>query len=105
MSIMTRGYSAPPARRAYLAWISCWGNEGRMQDIMKARKKDTAVKPPATLDAHPDDFDLPPILYLACKVFARLKSKPNPDKFPGTLLLRKFAAGEVLCRQGDSGWT
>ena len=76
-----------------------------MQDIMKARKKDTAVKPPARLDPHDDDFDLPPVLYLECGVFKRLKMKPSTDKFPGTLLLRKYRAGEALCRQGDPGWT
>jgi CRP-like cAMP-binding protein/Fe-S-cluster-containing hydrogenase component 2 len=76
-----------------------------MQDIMKARKKDTAVKPPAKLEPHPGDFDLPPSLYLECGVFKRLKMKPSTDKFPGTLLLRKYRAGEALCRQGDPGWT
>jgi CRP-like cAMP-binding protein/Fe-S-cluster-containing hydrogenase component 2 len=76
-----------------------------MQDIMKARKKDTAVKPPARLDPHDGDFDLPPVLYLECGVFKRLKMKPSTDKFPGTLVLRKFRAGEILCSQGDPGWT
>ena len=64
-----------------------------MQDIMKARKKDTAVKPPAQLEPHPGDFDLPPSLYLECGVFKRLKMKPSTDKFPGTLVLRKYRAG------------
>ncbi len=76
-----------------------------MQDTMKARKKDTAVKPPARLDPHEGDFDLPPILYLSCGVFKRLKVKPSPDKFPGSIRLRKYRAGEVICRQGDPGWT
>ena len=51
-----------------------------MQDIMKARKKDTAVKPPARLDPHEGDFDLPPTLYLEGRVFERLEMKPSIAK-------------------------
>jgi CRP-like cAMP-binding protein/Fe-S-cluster-containing hydrogenase component 2 len=76
-----------------------------MKEIMKARKKDAPVKPPAQLEPRDGDFDLPPALYLACKVFARLKTKPSTDKFPGTLLLRRYGAGDVICWQGDPGWT
>lgn len=76
-----------------------------MKEIMKARKKDAPVKPPAELEPRPGDFDLPPALYLVCKVFARLKMKPSTDKFPGTLRLRRYNAGEVICWQGDPGWS
>jgi Fe-S-cluster-containing hydrogenase component 2/CRP-like cAMP-binding protein len=76
-----------------------------MKEIMKARKKDTPVKPPAQLEPRPGDYNLPPALYLACRVFARLKSKPNTDKFPGTLVLRQYQPDEVVCRQNDPGWT
>jgi Fe-S-cluster-containing hydrogenase component 2 len=76
-----------------------------MKEIMKARKRDTPVKPPAQLEAQPGDLRVPPVLFLACGVFARLRSKPSPDKFPGTLVLRHFRASEVICRQNDPGWT
>ncbi len=76
-----------------------------MKEIMKGRKKDAPIKPPAELEARPGDYELPPVLFLACGVFKRLKVKPSTDKFPGTLRLRSYTAQEVICWQGDPGWS
>jgi Fe-S-cluster-containing hydrogenase component 2 len=76
-----------------------------MKEIMKARKRDAPVKPPAQLEPHPGDLFVPPMLFLVCGMFARLRSKPSPEKFPGTLVLRCYRKGEVICRQNEPGWT
>src|SRR5436190_9871617 len=67
------------------------------------RKK--PVNPPARLEPRDNDVRLPGSAYLACSLFARMKSKPNLDKFPNALVLRKYRKGEIICRQGDEGWT
>jgi CRP-like cAMP-binding protein len=69
------------------------------------RKKSAAQNPPAELEPRPSDVPLEPARFLQFSVFRSLKSKPSPDKFPGTLALRRFRAGEVICQQGDAGWT
>ncbi len=38
-------------------------------------------------------------------LFANLKSKPSVEKWPGTLVLRRYHPGEVVCRQGEAGDT
>ena len=38
-------------------------------------------------------------------LFAGLKSKPDFEKFPGTLRVRHYMPGDAICRQGEAGWT
>src|SRR5262245_33650557 len=34
-----------------------------------------------------------------------MKSPPSLDKFPGTVTLRRYRKGEVICQHGEAGWT
>jgi Fe-S-cluster-containing hydrogenase component 2/CRP-like cAMP-binding protein len=43
--------------------------------------------------------------FLQLSLFAGLTKKPNLERFPGTLIVRRFRKGEEICRQGESGWT
>jgi Fe-S-cluster-containing hydrogenase component 2/CRP-like cAMP-binding protein len=38
-------------------------------------------------------------------LFSQLKRKVSLDKFPGYSVVRKFSKGDVICRQGEPGWT
>jgi CRP-like cAMP-binding protein len=61
--------------------------------------------PPVDLAAHERDVHLPNEQFLELSLFAPLKNKPNLAKFPGTLVVRRYRKGEVICRQGEAGWT
>src|SRR5262249_57566001 len=63
------------------------------------------LNPPADLEPRAGDVALPPDRFLGISLFARLKKKPNVERFPGTLVLRRYQRGEVICRQGEAGWT
>jgi Fe-S-cluster-containing hydrogenase component 2/CRP-like cAMP-binding protein len=63
------------------------------------------VMPPAQLELRPTDIKVPDEVLLQISLFAQLKRKPSLDKFPGTLVLRRYRRGDVICRQGDAGWT
>jgi Fe-S-cluster-containing hydrogenase component 2/CRP-like cAMP-binding protein len=76
-----------------------------MKELMKGRQKATPTKPPAQLEKREGDWEVPAQLFLACKVFRELGTKPSTEKFPGTLRLRTYEAGQEICWQGDSGWT
>jgi CRP-like cAMP-binding protein len=67
--------------------------------------KQTVLNPPAELEPRPSDVALPYDHFLHFSFFAQMKRKPTVEKFPGTLVLRRFEPGEVLCRQGEAGWT
>jgi CRP-like cAMP-binding protein len=67
--------------------------------------KQTVLNPPAELEPRPSDVALPYDQFLHFSFFAQMKRKPTVEKFPGTLVLRRFEPGEVLCRQGEAGWT
>jgi hypothetical protein len=69
------------------------------------KEKRVVVNPPARLDRHAGDLELPLDRYLQLSFFGRLKKKPNLEKFPETLRLRHYRKGEVICRQGEAGWT
>jgi Fe-S-cluster-containing hydrogenase component 2 len=61
--------------------------------------------PPAELEARPTDV---PFTYEALEQISLLKDlkrKPSLDRFPGTLAVRRYERGEVICRQGENGWT
>src|SRR5215472_11651911 len=67
--------------------------------------KHLVVNPPAELERRDTDIELTAEQLLAFSVFARLKKKPSLDRFPGFVRLRRFAPGEVICRQGEQGFT
>ena len=63
------------------------------------------VMPLAELERRPDDQELSAEQFLEISLFAQLKKKPSVDKYPGAVVLRQFRRGEVICRQGQPGWT
>jgi Fe-S-cluster-containing hydrogenase component 2/CRP-like cAMP-binding protein len=63
------------------------------------------LMPKAELLSRPSDVPLTDKQFLKIGLFAQLKRQPTLDKFPGALVLRRFRTGEVICRQGDAGWT
>jgi Fe-S-cluster-containing hydrogenase component 2/CRP-like cAMP-binding protein len=69
------------------------------------KKRKLVLNPPADLEPRAGDVSLPLDRFLGISLFARLKKKPNVERFPGTLVLRRYRRGEVICRQGEAGWT
>jgi hypothetical protein len=67
------------------------------------RKK--PINPPAELEPRPSDVAVEAGRFLNFRVFAELKKPPKIDRFPGTLVLRRYRAGEPICEQNQSGWT
>jgi Fe-S-cluster-containing hydrogenase component 2/CRP-like cAMP-binding protein len=63
------------------------------------------VMPAAVLEQRPSDVKLTEDQYLKISLFAKLKRKPTLDKYPGALVVRRYFAGDVICRQGEAGWT
>jgi len=63
------------------------------------------LMPQAELEANVTDVRLGDDEALQLSLFAQLKRKPSLDKYPGALMLRRFRKGEVICRQGEAGWT
>lgn len=63
------------------------------------------IMPPASLEPRDTDVALLPEQIKSIPFFAQLKKPPDPQRFPGTLILRFFRKGEVICRQGESGWS
>jgi CRP-like cAMP-binding protein len=61
--------------------------------------------PAVELPARDGDLHLTSDQYLRLSLFAKLGRKPNLEKFPGTLVVRRYGRGEVICRQGEPGWT
>src|SRR5262249_19335871 len=70
-----------------------------------ARERKLVLNPPADLEPRAGDVWLPLDCFLEISLFARLKKKPNVERFPGTLVLRRYRRGEIICRQGEAGWT
>src|SRR5262249_26545957 len=70
-----------------------------------AKERKLVLNPPADLEPRAGDVSLPPDRLLGISLFARLKKKPNLERFPGTLILRRYRRGEVIFRQGEAGWT
>lgn len=60
-----------------------------------------------TADLEPRDTDvaIPDLLFPKIPPFSDLKSTAKLANFPGAVILRRFRKGEVICRQGDPGWT
>jgi Fe-S-cluster-containing hydrogenase component 2/CRP-like cAMP-binding protein len=63
------------------------------------------LMPPARLRSRPTDVPLTDEFFPKISLFAQLKQKPSLDKFPGTLVLRRYRQGDVICQQGDAAWT
>ncbi len=63
------------------------------------------LMPAAELEPRERDLHLTEEQFLRLSLFAQMKKKPSIDKFPGTLVLRRFRKGEVICQQGEAGWT
>jgi CRP-like cAMP-binding protein/Fe-S-cluster-containing hydrogenase component 2 len=67
--------------------------------------KKVIMMPPAVLPPREGDVPLSTEDYLRITFFARLKRKPSLERYPGTLRLRHYRKGEVVCHQGEAGWT
>jgi len=63
------------------------------------------VNPLSELAARESDVALPTELFLKLPPFSLLKSPPSLEKFPGSVRLRHYRPGEVVCSQGEAGWT
>src|SRR5262249_35726434 len=63
------------------------------------------VMPQAELQPRAGEIALPEPLFPRISLFAQMKSPPSLDKFPGTVALRRFRKGEVICQHGEAGWT
>lgn len=58
----------------------------------------------AELASRPGDEHLVPDDLLHISIFQGLKAV-NLERYPGAVVLRKYTKGDVVCRQGDPGWT
>jgi CRP-like cAMP-binding protein len=63
------------------------------------------LMPAAQLESREGDLRLTDEEYLKLSLFAQLKRKPSLDKYPGTMVVRRFKKGELIFRQGEAGWT
>lgn len=63
------------------------------------------VMPEAALERRRSDLRVSDDQLLKISLFSQLKRKPSLDKYPGTFVVRKYKKGEVICRQGEAGWT
>jgi Fe-S-cluster-containing dehydrogenase component/CRP-like cAMP-binding protein len=63
------------------------------------------VNPLAGLPTREGDEHPTPRQLEKLSLFTPLKKKPSFAKFPGAVVLRKYAAGETIVRMGDAGWT
>ncbi len=70
-----------------------------------AKERKLVLKPPAHLEERDSDIPLTTNEALRLSLFARLKKKLKLEESPGTLILRRFRKDEVICRQGEAGWT
>lgn len=59
----------------------------------------------AELEPRDSDVAIPDLLFPKIPPFSELKSTAKLANFPGAVILRRFRKGEVICRQGDPGWT
>ncbi|GIW81297.1 MAG: hypothetical protein KatS3mg105_3104 [Gemmatales bacterium] len=63
------------------------------------------VMPEAELTPRASDVPMTNEEFLEISLFAQMKRPPSLDRYPGALVLRRFQPGEVLCRQGEAGYT
>jgi CRP-like cAMP-binding protein/Fe-S-cluster-containing hydrogenase component 2 len=75
-----------------------------MNDTRQANElKQLLVKPEAKLEMGPRDMVLNSEELVELELFGNLKKPISVEKFPGSILLRKYQQGEVICRQGEAG--
>lgn len=63
------------------------------------------MMPPASLESRDTDVALLSGQFLKIAFFAPLTRVPDLDKYPGSLILRRFRKGQVICQQGAAGWS
>ncbi|HEV3117891.1 MAG TPA: cyclic nucleotide-binding domain-containing protein [Gemmataceae bacterium] len=63
------------------------------------------VKPPASPRPREGDEELTIPQVEQISLFKELSSAPKLQSLPGTVILRHYAKGDVICRQGEPGWT
>src|SRR5947209_17777003 len=63
------------------------------------------LKPPASPRPREgvEELTIPQVEQIS--LFKELSSAPKLQSLPGTVILRHYAKGEVICRQGEPGWT
>src|SRR5690242_8669800 len=69
-----------------------------------ARQK-LELNPPVELESRATDIDLSPEQFLQLSLFKGVKQPPPLKKWPGAIRLRRYRRGEVICRQGVTGYT
>ena len=65
--------------------------------------KTIVVKPEVELELGPRDMVLNSEELEKLELFGKLKKPISVEKFPGSIVLRNFQQGEVICRQGEAG--
>jgi CRP-like cAMP-binding protein len=65
----------------------------------------TVVNPTAELPPRASDVPLTLDQLGALSVFTAIKKAPSFSKFPGSYILRHYQADEVICNQGQAGWS
>jgi Fe-S-cluster-containing hydrogenase component 2 len=63
------------------------------------------LKPPASPRPREGDEELTIPQVEQISLFKELSSAPKLQSLPGTIILRHYARGDVICRQGEPGWT
>jgi len=63
------------------------------------------LKPPAAPTPREGDEELTIPQVEQISLFKELSSAPKLQSLPGTVILRRFKPGDVICRQGEPGWT
>ncbi len=62
------------------------------------------LMPEADLQVRPGDEELSAEDLVRISIFAGLKPAAI-ERYPGAVILRRYRAGDVICRQGEPGWT
>jgi CRP-like cAMP-binding protein len=63
------------------------------------------VNPESDLSPRSGDEELTPDELARIDLFANLKKAPSFDRFPGSIVMRRYKRGDIICRQGDAGAT
>ncbi|MEK6674574.1 MAG: cyclic nucleotide-binding domain-containing protein [Planctomycetota bacterium] len=62
------------------------------------------VMPQAELEHRDGDERLSPEQIIKISIFQGL-NQAAVEKYPGAIVLRRYRKGDIVCRQGDAGWT
>jgi Fe-S-cluster-containing hydrogenase component 2/CRP-like cAMP-binding protein len=63
------------------------------------------IMPEAKLVGRPCDIRLSSAQFLQLSLFNLVSKKPDLDRFPGAIVLRRYRSGDVIVTQGEPGWT